>query len=67
MSSSSVNLNVSFTNVKILKALEYWSSNISKDGSKEDLRKIERVAILLPDLAKSMELKAFCCFAEVAR
>eukprot|EP00957_Ditylum_brightwellii_P031898 2418660-Ditylum_brightwellii.AAC.1 len=67
MSSSSVNFNVSFTNNEILKALEYWSSDISNDGSKEDVRKIERVARSLPDLAKSMELKAFHRLAELAR
>ena len=31
------------------------------------MRKIKHVARLLPDLAKSMELKAFCRLAELAR
>eukprot|EP00957_Ditylum_brightwellii_P145636 11088777-Ditylum_brightwellii.AAC.1 len=67
MSSSSVNFNVSFTTDKILKALEDWSIDISKDESKEDVRKIKCVARSLPDLAKSMELKAFCRLTELAR
>eukprot|EP00957_Ditylum_brightwellii_P196468 14969588-Ditylum_brightwellii.AAC.1 len=67
MSSSSVNFYVSFTTDKILKALEDWLNDISKDGSKEDVRKIKCVARSLPDLAKSMEFKAFRHLAELAR